>query len=171
MKEINNNKTYQIAKELNKIGNQLTLNVNELINEVNSYTDNYCDQTFIAPSLTNDSDEKLIKNVLKKGETIFDKIQESSKRNEFVIQLENLVDSILNKFNNKMNEFREKIFEERESLIERNNEILDNLKILERITMKHTMRNSLKQNEDIEMKKKMKVKIFPIKLDKFNLFF
>ena len=41
MKEINNNKTYQIAKELNKIGNQLTLNVNELINEVNSYTDNY----------------------------------------------------------------------------------------------------------------------------------
>ena len=142
MKEINNNKTYQIAKELNKIGNQLTLNVNELINEVNSYTDNYCDQTFIAPLLTNDSDEKIIKNALKKGETIFDKIQESLKRNEFVIQLENLVDSILNKFNNKMNEFREKIFEERESLIERNNEILDNLKILERITMKQTMRKS-----------------------------
>ena len=70
----NNNQSLLIAKELNKLGNLLTLNVTELLNEIDAYTDNYFDETFIAPNIKNDKDGTMTKKAIQRGETILDKI-------------------------------------------------------------------------------------------------
>ena len=42
--DLNNKQSLQIAKELNTIGNQLTVNVVELLNQLDSYRETYSDE-------------------------------------------------------------------------------------------------------------------------------
>ena len=148
----NNNQSLLIAKELNKLGNLLTLNVTELLNEIDAYTDNYFDETFIAPNIKNDKDGTMTKKAIQRGETIFDKIMESVMRNEIVGKMENIVENVLIEFTNKMKELKENIQQEKNKLIETNNEVLDNLQKLEN----KKFNKSLKSFEKDEMKTKFR---------------
>ena len=130
MQENNKNQSLLIAKELNKLGNLLTSNVTELLKEIDAYTENYFDETFIAPNIKNDKDGTMTKRAIKKGETIFDKIMETVMRNEIVGKMEKVVENVLTEFINKMKELKENIQQEKKKLIETNNEVLDNLKKL-----------------------------------------
>ena len=92
------NQSLQIANELNKLGNALSLNVVELLNEVDAYTDYYYDEPFfVESSMMNEEDEKKISNMIKKGETIFDRVNETVMRNEIVNKLEEIVSFLFNK--------------------------------------------------------------------------
>ena len=146
--------TLHIAKELQSVGKDLTTKVSELLNEVDSYTDPtiYCDRTFIAPLIKNDIDGNQLKTHLKKGETIFDKLQETIKRNDIVTNLEQLVEQQLEMFTNKIKQFKETIQQEKKKLIETNNEVLNNL---EKLEMKR-FNKLVKKEENTEMKKCLK---------------
>ena len=102
MEEENRKQTLQIAQELNILGNQLTVNVSEMLNEMDAYTDRYFDQVFYPSEIQNDKDGNKTRKEIKKGETYFDKVRESVLRNDIVCGLQNTVEMILNKFMKKI---------------------------------------------------------------------
>ena len=65
--EFNKTKSLQITQQLNRLGNELTTNVIELMKEVNTYTDYYYDNLFIPQSTENDFDGKKTKNEYQKA--------------------------------------------------------------------------------------------------------
>ena len=147
MEEENRKQTLQIAKELNTLGNQLRVNVSELLNEVDAYTEKYFDQVFFPSEIENDKDGTKTRNEIKKGETYFDKVHESVLRNDIINQLQNTVEMILNKFLEKMKQFKNGITEDNERLINSNNEIIENLLKLEKKLMKKSLKNSFHEDE------------------------
>ena len=145
-------KNYQqslfIAKEIDTIGNELINKLTHFLKEVDSYSNTFFDQTFIAPNVKNDKDGTLTKKAIQKGESILDKITETLVKHEVVENLEEIVDHIVNQFSETMKEFKENIHQEKKELIETNNEILRNIKKLE----KKKWKRQLKTIEDQEMK-------------------
>ena len=51
---MNKNQSYYVSNELIQLGNNLGLIIDKLKYEVDAYTNNYCDERFIAPEKTND---------------------------------------------------------------------------------------------------------------------
>ena len=102
MEEENKHATLKIVKELTTLGNLLTTNVFELLNEVDAYSEKYFDQIFTPNQIFNDVDGINTRREIKKGETYFDKIQESVLRNDIVYKLQNVVEMILNNFLKKI---------------------------------------------------------------------
>ena len=127
------NQIYLISNELIQLGNNLGLIIDKLKNEVDEYTNNYCEERFIAPEKINDKNE--MKKVIQKGETIFDKVNETVLRNDILIELEKYIEDVLKLFSTKIKEFKENILQEKKKLIETNNEIVDNLKKLEKMNL------------------------------------
>ena len=127
MEEENRKETIEIVRELNELGNQLTLNVDELLKEVDSYKDKYYDQIFVPNEIKNDRDGNLTRKEIKRGETYFDKIHESMLRNDFIYHFQEIVELILQKFTKKMKQLKEGINEERERLINANNQTINSL--------------------------------------------
>ena len=119
----------------------MTLKVDELLIEVDSYIQSYCDNLFIPneipynPEDTFDYRRKL-KNEIKKGETIFDRINESLLRNEIIEKFHMIVESTMNEFVVIMNELKEQMLKERGQLSEVNNETLENISQLEKKVLK-----------------------------------
>ena len=151
MEDKNRQETLKIATELNVISKQLTVNMSELLNEVDAYTDHYYDQLFVPKQIFNDKEGIETRKEIKKGETYFDRVHESVMRNEFIIQLQDLVEQTMNKFQEKMNHLKDKILMDKELLVGINNEIIDALTMLE----KKLLRKSLKNTEDENEKKDM----------------
>ena len=163
MQENNQNQSLQIAKELNTLGNELKIKVTELLNEVNSYSNTFFNETFIAPNIKNDKDGTLTKKAIQRGESIFDKIYESVNRNEIVSNMGEIVEFILNRFLEMMKEFKDNIQQEKKKLIETNNEIVDNLEKLEKKKFKQSLKslkdNHMKINLRNSMKQSLKTNI------------
>ena len=157
------NQTLQLVKELNQYGEDLKTKINDLLIGVNSYIENYCDETFVDPQIINDEDGKITKDTLKKGEAVFDRIQESLLRNNQMNELGNIVEQISNTFNEKIIQFNRKIIDDYYKLIETNNEVLDNLKDLERKVLK----SQLKENNN-EINKELLENILETDIEMFK---
>ena len=104
MNNLQEKRSLKITKELNSLGNLLTHQVTELLIEVDSYNDSFYENTYIAPSLQYFENNGLINREIKKGETIFDRVNETVKRNEMVIKYKQLVQETLSSFVKKMEE-------------------------------------------------------------------
>ena len=102
MEEENRKETIDIVKELNQIGKRLTVHVDELLKEVDSYKDKYYDQIFVPNEIKNDRDGNLTRKEIKRGETYFDRIHEAVTRNDFIYHFQETVENILFQFTNKM---------------------------------------------------------------------
>ena len=148
-----NQNQIQLSQELNILGNQLTTNINELLEEVKTYIQHYDDRTFISPQIDKNTNQHQIKKEISKGETIFDRVNESLLRNEIVNKLEQIVEEKIHQFCEKMKSFKERIINERKTLIESNNEILQNL---EKLHLKCENRK-IKSSHDEELKLSLKV--------------
>ena len=135
-----NQNQIQFSQELNILGNQLTTNINELLEEVKTYIQHYDDRTFISPQIDKNTNQHQIKKKISKGETIFDRVNESLLRNEIVNKLEQIVEEKIHQFCEKMKSFKERIINERKTLIESNNEILQHL---EKLHLKYENRNQI----------------------------
>ena len=151
--EFNKTKSLQITQQLNRLGNELTTNVIELMKEVNTYTDYYYDNLFIPQSTENDFDGKKTKNEYQKGETIFDRVHETVLRNEILLQMQQTVETTMTSFMEKMNELRKRILDDKDRLTEINNETLENLMSLERKMTRKTAKSFDNLNKKNELHK------------------
>ena len=102
------------VQELNTIGNQLIREISHLFKQVDAYNDHYYVQNFYPQILINDKDGIKTRKEIKKGETIFDRIYESTSRNDFVLksienvkeiikEIENILETIQKEFINENN--------------------------------------------------------------------
>ena len=83
------------------------------------------------------------KKEIKKGETIFDRVRESVMRNDIIDDLQQRLKMTIETFTNKMNMLHSRIQYEKERLVNSNNEILDNLKMLEKKLTRKMVKMSL----------------------------
>ena len=103
MEEENKEQRLELLQELHILGNKLTTSFIELSKEVDNYTERYYEELFIQDKIVNDINGEKRRKEIKKGETYFDKIQETIMRNDIITEVEKTIETLLTKITEKMN--------------------------------------------------------------------
>ena len=124
----------------NELSDEYKLEIIDLLIEIKNYRKTFY-KRIVAFELENDNEGILLKKEIQRGETIFDRVNESLLRIDiiFIKLIKMIEENQIDKLQDIIEKMKTQIREERKELIEINNEILKILKKLEKKRFKREM--------------------------------